>query len=145
MTMTDDPSGADALYELSRRRGDMWCPPQDAEHASLLIQAAELGSVEAQRDLGCCYATGDDGIEQNLPLARLWYGRAAEAGHADAQYNFGSMLLLGEGGPPEPEAGIAWIRQAAAQGDLAAIHHLRDLPETNESPCSHPDGSGGGR
>jgi TPR repeat protein len=124
--MSNDTPDAESLYELSRRHGDLWCPPQDAEHAALLIQAARLGSVQAQRDLGCCYATGDDAIEQDLPSARLWYGRAAEAGHADAQYNFGCMLLYGEGGAKDTDAGITWISRAAAQGDEAALHHLND-------------------
>ena len=120
----NDAENADALYERSRRHGDRWCPPQDAAHAALLMRAAELGSIDAQRDLGCCYATGEATIPQNPLLARLWYGRAAEAGHADAQYNFGCMLLDGEGGPKEPESGMAWVRRAAAQGDPCAVHFL---------------------
>jgi len=66
-------SDAEMLYERSRQHGELWCPPQDAEHAALLIRAAELGSIQAQRDLGCEYATGDDVIAQNLVLARLCY------------------------------------------------------------------------
>ena len=122
-----DTEDANALYERSRQHGDLWCPPQDAEHAALLIRAAELGSIDAQRDLGCCYATGEEAIAQDLGLARQWYGRAAGAGHADAQYNLGCMLLFGEGGPKEPEAGMEWVRRAAGQGDPAAQSHLRDL------------------
>ncbi len=118
---------AESLYELSRQHGDLWCPPQDAEHAALLERAAESGSVQAQRDLGCCYATGEEAFAQDLVLARLWYGRAAEAGHADAQYNYGCMLLYGEGGPKEPEAGLAWVHRAAAQNDGGALHHLRNI------------------
>jgi TPR repeat protein len=125
----NDSKEAEDLYERSRWHGDFWCPPQDAEHAALLLRAAELGSINAQRDLGCCYATGMKAIAQDLTLARLWYGRAAEAGHADAQYNFGCMLLYGEGGPKEPEAGMAWIRRAAEQGDDPAQHHLRDIAD----------------
>ena len=102
-------------------------PPEDAQHAALLLRAAELGSVQAQRDLGCCYATGEQVFPKDLTLARLWYGRAAEAGHADAQYNFGCMLLYAEGGPEEPEAGLAWVHRAAEQGDAAALHHLRNI------------------
>src|SRR5262245_5849245 len=34
-------------------------PPEDEAKRALLIRAAELGSAEAQRDLGCFYATGD--------------------------------------------------------------------------------------
>jgi TPR repeat protein len=88
-----------------------------------------MGSVQAQRDLGCCYALGEEVFPRDLALARLWYGRAAEAGHADAQYNYGLMLLYGEGGPVDAAAAADWIRRAAAQGDVAAIRYLRDFPE----------------
>lgn len=123
----DDAEDAEALYERSRRHGDRWCPPQDAGHAALLRRAAALGSAQAQRDLGCCYATGEEAIVRSPVLARYWYGRAARAGHADTQYNFGCMLLHGEGGPREPAAGLAWIRRAAGRGDPVAKGHLHDL------------------
>ena len=113
---------------IPRQHGEVWCPPQDAEHAAWLRRAAELGSVDAQRDLGCAYATGGHGdIPADLVLARFWYGRAAKAGHADAQYNFGSMLLEGEGGPLEPDEGMKWIRRAVAQSDPCAIHFITQL------------------
>src|SRR6266571_5043809 len=65
-THSSNNSGeADALSERSRWHGDLYCPPQDAEHAALLIRAAELGSVQAQRDLGCSYATGEDALPQD--------------------------------------------------------------------------------
>lgn len=115
---------AEALYERSRQHGEVWCPPQDAEHAALLVRAAELGSGQAQRDLGCCYATGEAALAQDRVLARYWYGKSAEAGHADAQFNFGCMLRLAEGGPKEDAAGLEWIRRAAAQHHLAALRYL---------------------
>jgi len=99
-------------------------PPEDATHRALLVSSAELGCPEAQRDLGCFHAVGDLGFPKDEVLARLWYGRAAAQGHADAMYNYGSMLLYGEGGPAEPETGMDWIRRAAAQGDHGAIHFL---------------------
>ena len=122
-----DSADADALYERSRQHGELWGPPQDAAHARWLRRAAILGSVDAHRDLGCCYATGEDIIPQNLLLARHWYGRAARAGHADAQYNYGLMLWLGAGGPKEPANWLDWVRRAAAQGDPCAIRFLKDF------------------
>ena len=122
-----DAETAKTLYERSRWHGDLWCPPQDAEHASSLVRAAELGWVEAQRDLGCCYATGEEATAQDLGLARHWYGLAAAARHADAQYHFGCMLLYGEGGTKEPKAGMDSIRRAAAQDDPCAVCFLADL------------------
>jgi hypothetical protein len=121
---------AEAIYHLAclGEQFDFGRPEDEARRA-MLVQAAELGSTRAQRDLGCFYATGEDGFPKNEALGPLWYGRAAAQGHADAQYNYGSMLLYGEGGPADPETGKDQIRQAASNGDAAAIHHLRDLPE----------------
>ena len=115
----------EALYRLACF-GDKFdfCPPEDDTRRGFLVRAAELGSVEAQRDLGCFYAIGEYGFSRDEVLGRLWYGRAAAQGHADAQYNYGLMLLYGEGGIAEPEAGMEWVRRAAAQGDLGAVHYL---------------------
>lgn len=119
----------EAIFHLARwRADDIFGPPDDEEHRTLLIRAAELGSVQAQRDLGCCYATGDDGWPRDPSLGRHWYGRAATSGHADAQYNYGLMLLYGEGGPADP-SGHEWIQRAAAQNDSGALHYLKCVIE----------------
>src|SRR6185295_17937502 len=119
----------EATYLLARWRDDGTVGIPDAPPLrALLLRAADLGSVPAQRDLGCCYATGDDGWPLDLALARHWYGQAAAHGHADAQYNFGLMLLLGEGGTVDP-VGREWIERAAAQGDAAAVGYLRSVAE----------------
>lgn len=115
---------AEALYWLSHpHNGQSW----DDTRRNLLTRAAELGYIEAQRELGCLYALGEDGFPKDQVLARLWYGRAANQGHADAQYNYGFMLWLGEGGPVEQQAGLNWMRKAADQGDLEAIRFVKDL------------------
>lgn len=115
----------EALFRLSQWRDDGAIGAPDTEGGrSLLLEAAELGVLQAQRDLGCYYAIGEGGFPLDPRLGRLWYGRAAEGGHADAQYNYGLMLLFGEGGPAEPEGGKEWLGRAAAQGDTDAIDYL---------------------
>ena len=117
----------EALYYLSGLGQTIdFGPPEDDAHGRLLVRAAELGLPQAQRDLGCFYATGEGGFPKDLALGRLWYGRAAAQDQADAQYHFGRMLFYGEGGPAEPEAGLEWVRRAAALGDAAAIHFLSE-------------------
>jgi TPR repeat protein len=69
-------------------------------------------------------AIGEGGFPLDPHLARLWYSRAAERGHADAQFNYGLMLILGEGGPVDQDNGLEWIRRAAAQDDHAALRYL---------------------
>jgi TPR repeat protein len=111
----------DAVYWLSHlyREG--------AEHDALLLKAGELGSREAQRDLGALYATGDWTGPHDAVRAAEWYRRAAERGHADAQHNLGFMYLLGEGVPSDSAEGLRWLRLAADQGEESSFRLLADL------------------
>jgi TPR repeat protein len=116
---------AEALFYLAcLGRNIDFGQPEDDVHRGFLVRAAELGLAKAQRDLGCYYAIGGGAFAKDETLARLWYRRAAEQGHADAQYNYGLMLLHGEGGSAEPKAGIEWVRRAAARGNSGATHFL---------------------
>jgi TPR repeat protein len=56
-----------------------------------------------------------------------WYRRAADRGHAEAQYNLGFMYLLGEGVPSDSAEGLRWLRLAADQGDVSSFLLLADL------------------
>jgi hypothetical protein len=107
-------------------------PLSSAESWRFLIRAAEAGCVEAQYVAGASLATGDWGEEMrplDLPAALSWYQRAAEAGHAMAQFNFACMLLQGEGCDADRKNGIYWLRRAAASGDPQARRYLSDLGE----------------
>lgn len=86
----------------------------------LLLHAAELGNVDAQRIAGSLFASGEEGFEQDHAAARQWHQRAAEQGDPDSQYDLGWMMLEGEGGPPEYDAGLEWLEKCAAQEHLAS-------------------------
>jgi hypothetical protein len=92
----------------------------DKESMNLLIEAGERGSVEAQRYLGACFATGDWIGEKDEAKAIVWYTAAAEQGHAESQYDLGFMLLLGEGTDQSTLKGMEWIIKAAEQGNDSA-------------------------
>lgn len=109
-------------------------PLSEEESWQWLLRAAEGGCVQAQRDAGASLATGDwrEGkVPQDLPAAVAWYRRAAEAGHADAQYNLASMLDQGEGCDRDLPAARAWLRRAIdggyeyADGLLAHLDSLK--------------------
>ena len=108
-------------------------PLSEEESWRWLVQAAEGGCVQAQRDAGASLATGDwrEGkIPQDLPAAVAWYLRASEAGDADAQYNLASMLAEGEGCDRDLPAAREWLRRAVAGGyEYAAglLAHLDSL------------------
>jgi TPR repeat protein len=116
-----DRAHPDAVYWL----GHLY--PEGAERDSLLLRAGELGSLEAQRDLGALCATGDWTGPHDPARAALWYRRAAERGHTDAQYNLGFMYLRGEGLPCDHMEGLRWLHCAADQGDEQSLRLLADL------------------
>jgi len=111
----------DAVYWLS------YLYPDGAERDAWLLKAGELGSREAQRDLGALYATGHWTGPHDAVRAAEWYRRAADRGHAEAQYNLGFMYLLGEGVPSNSAEGLRWLRLAADQGEESSYRLLADL------------------
>jgi hypothetical protein len=60
----------------------------------------------------------------NLKLARKWYRRAALKGHDRGLFEYGLMLIQGEGGPKRPAQGRRYLERAAAIGQLDALKVL---------------------
>jgi predicted esterase len=69
-----------------------------------MSQAAEKGYVPAQAHLGMLYANGK-GVEQDYRLARQWFAKAGEAGHALAKDS--ATYGRGAGGVRPPAAAPA--------------------------------------
>lgn len=118
---------ADAIWFLAGRESQD--PETDPNYARQLLRAGELGSVNAQRQLGVMYATGDWSGPKDLAEATHWYRLAAAKGHADSQYDLGFMLLLGEGGPKNIEEGVRWLERAGELGEWTAFRLLLDCYE----------------
>lgn len=76
---------------------------------------AESGDADAQFNLGQAYRLGR-GVPLDLGAAQMWFQRAANSGHVDAQTTLG--LLLFENG--DRVAGLKWLRRAAEQGEPRA-------------------------
>ncbi len=57
------------------------------------------------------------------------YQRAANAGHAGAQYNLGLMYLKGEGVPRDALNGLGWLAKAADGGDAKARALLQRIDQ----------------
>ena len=55
--------------------------------------------------------------------------KAAEQGHAQAQYNLGGMYRYGEGVPIDYILAYVWMYLSAAQGDADAERQMNDLEE----------------
>ncbi len=77
-----------------------------------------------------CLAAGS-GAAADMPApvmtygdAMRWYGRAAEAGDAEAQFYLGYMHDRGLHGANDVSEALVWYRRAAAQGDVRAQFRL---------------------
>jgi TPR repeat protein len=109
----------EAWYDLATRswseEGDVeWGIPRQETQREWLQYAAQLGSANAQHDVGCLLCLGDYGFEKNPSQGRTWYREAAKQGHPCAQYPVGLMCLEGDGGVSDQEEGICWLEQSAA-------------------------------
>lgn len=89
---------------------------------------AEKGNTTAMVYLAECY----DGDCNPTPIANdekavYWYKKAADLGHADAQYYVGLIYLGRLGIPTDEDAAYAWIKKAAKNGSKQAQKELKYL------------------
>jgi localization factor PodJL len=79
-------------------------------------QAAVQGLPIAQYRLAALYEKGT-GVTRDVPLARSWYTKAANAGNARAMHNLG-VLDAEDGGAGKPDYAEAaqWFRRAGELG-----------------------------
>jgi TPR repeat protein len=64
------------------------------------------------------------GVAQNNVEAVKWFRRAAESGHAEAEYNLGLMLMNGQGVTKDSAEALKWYRRSAEQGYVLAQNNL---------------------
>lgn len=145
---------AHGLRRLADRRAVVWLKRR-AEAAveegytpravRLWVRAYEAGDLDSAFRIAECYEHGQ-GVGWNRADALMWYRRAAEQGHVEAQFRLGRGLLEGAqtpvpeywkrttrdadtaarveealyagGGrhPADPEQAIAWLERAAESG-----------------------------
>jgi TPR repeat protein len=55
----------------------------------------------------------------------VWFRKAAEQGHASAQYNLGMMYLKGQGVTHNYQEAAKWFQKAAEQGHAKAQKALQ--------------------
>lgn len=112
----------------------------DEADAYLFVSvAAENGYVQGMISRAVMLATGQ-GVERDQAEARNWYLRAVRQSSAHALRGYGAMLVVGEGGAPDPVLGYGMLALAAEAGDALAantmqwlIDHGHPRPETAES------------
>jgi TPR repeat protein len=76
---------------------------------------------DAWANLAAVHATKQP---RNLKRARYWYRRAALKGHCRGLFEYGLMLIDGEGGAKRPALGRQYLERAAAVGQVDAMKVL---------------------
>ena len=61
------------------------------------------------------------------PQAVYWFRKAANQGHAAAQYNLGNAYYFSEGVSADETQAVYWWRKAAEQGHRMAINSLSNI------------------
>ena len=85
---------------------------------------AEKGDAQSQFELSGSFLFGDYGAAKNEAEAVKWYRKAADQGHASAQFNLGLMYAKGEGVAKDEAEAVKWYRKAADQGHATAQFNL---------------------
>ena len=88
------------------------------------LKPMDATDARAQYLMGVMYQTGQ-GLRKDDREAASWYRKAADQGHADAQFSVGLFYAEGAGGLQKDErSAVEWYRKAAAQGQAKAQHGL---------------------
>jgi len=122
VTPAADPSAdaASAAYLAAVRGIDRREPGALAR----LKTIADGGYAPAEVYLARLYETGQGGVSANLPEARRWTQRAAEAGDPAAMHNLALFYFRGEGGPADAAAAGRWFKAAAQHGVVDSQYNL---------------------
>lgn len=97
----------------------------DVESYTWLKDSANDGKVEAMYECGFLHYMGiGKRRERNMKQAKIWFGKAAEAGHASAQFFMGEIY---EGERRHPQLAADEYAKAAAQGHTRAHFTLARL------------------
>lgn len=94
----------------------------EVEPREWTLQLGHRQHCDAAFKLGTWHLTAKE-----IDKALKWYERAANAGHAAAQYNLGLLYLKGEDVPWDGFKGMGWISKAANAGDVKAQALLQRL------------------
>lgn len=94
------------------------------EALRLFRPRAERGDAEAQYYLGLMYEKGN-GVSKDQERMRSWYQRAADGGHARAQYKLAIGYAFGLGGLAQSDEDAAkWLQRSAENGYKRAQKNL---------------------
>jgi len=120
-----------SCYEIATiyEHGKFGIPSEIYLAAKWLLKAARAGHVEAMADYAMCCELGC-GVAQSDEEALDWYMKAANEGHATANYSIGEMFEEARGGLPQNDSeAVMWYYKAALIGDEDSKQALRRLSD----------------
>lgn len=97
-----------------------------AQGVSLLHDLAAKEYAPAEAHLGVLYITGE-GVKADLPLAAIWFYRAARQGLPSGQLAFGSLYIDGRGVAADLVQAHMWLTLASARHDGAVGKRAKAL------------------
>lgn len=102
------------------------------------IDNATSGTPEFQYGLARMYSQGDVslGIPKDAQQAFTWYQRAAERGHAKAQFALAVAYENGDGVARELATARIWYQRAAQHGHVGAKERLRPTAPAPDQPVA---------
>ncbi len=83
-------------------------------------------NAQAAFDTGFNFLKGRGGVDRDYKQAAEWFSKAAEQGHADAQYNLGELYNKGRGVKKNKKTAQKWYKAAAEQGHVKAKYRARN-------------------
>jgi len=98
---------------------------------SEITKLANRGDLQAQYMLATAYQNGQ-GVPKDLNTAQNWLTKAAQQGHAEAQYTLAKILIQLD--KPDWENGNYWLRQASEQGHIQAGYTQAALLAMQNNP-----------
>ena len=96
----------------------------------------EIADADFQRGLD--HANGR-GVPKDIGQAALWYRRAAEAGHVEAQKNLGFLYATGKGVEKDETEATKWMGRSASKGnsDASLVSGLLALSKKQSDDAAH--------
>jgi TPR repeat protein len=74
------------------------------------------------------------GVPKDVVLAAKWFKHSADYGHAQGQYNFGTMLETGDGVPKDEVEAYKYLRLAALQGFYGVPYNDKEKKPDTSAP-----------
>jgi len=93
------------------------------DQKEVMSEILDKVSKPQQWEVRIFYDNGQ-GVGKNEQQAVQWYGKAADQGHAQAQYNLGFHHESGQGVGENEQEAVQWNRKAAEQGHAQAQYNL---------------------